>query len=188
MSDNIQNIADGLTGLAAVIRKHGTCAPAALDELATRLSALAAQGGGVTIPAGTLVSVDVSVGEDDSDHRIFARATGEVMDRDDVEPVVLCIEESRNFASPPVPVERGEDHKCDEACYLWHNPAKPQPAAHAEEGARVTDARLTACIEGIALAKMALIKNDPVKAYERLNETSDKLDALKRAEKGEGNG
>jgi hypothetical protein len=45
MNDTIEKIADGITGLAAVIRKHGTCAPAALDELAARLSTLAAQGG-----------------------------------------------------------------------------------------------------------------------------------------------
>lgn len=45
MADSIERIADGLTGLAAVIRKHGTCAPAALDVLAARLRALSPAGG-----------------------------------------------------------------------------------------------------------------------------------------------
>jgi hypothetical protein len=54
---------------------------------------------GVVIPSGTEISVDVSTGDDDAQNRIFAIATGEVMMHAG-KPVVLCIEESRNFAKP----------------------------------------------------------------------------------------
>lgn len=49
----------------------------------------------IRIPAGTLISVDVSEGDDDAENRVFARATGEVMPYH--EPVILSIEEERNF-------------------------------------------------------------------------------------------
>jgi len=55
-----------------------------------------------TIPANVLVSVDVSTGDEDAEHRIFARTTGEVIryavGGPVTDPVILCIEESRNYA------------------------------------------------------------------------------------------
>lgn len=46
MTHTIESIAAGLDGLAAVIRKHGTCAPAALEECAERLRKLAPEASG----------------------------------------------------------------------------------------------------------------------------------------------
>lgn len=71
------------------------------------LRALAAQGkaGGVAeIPTGTKVSVDVSTGNEDFEHRIFATVIG--VERGE-KLVILCEEESRNFAPPANPPEAG---------------------------------------------------------------------------------
>jgi hypothetical protein len=46
MTTKIEDAAKALRGLAAVIRKYGTCAPAALEEIADRLAALSAREGG----------------------------------------------------------------------------------------------------------------------------------------------
>lgn len=67
--------------------------------------------------------------------------------------------------------------ECDIDTGVFEMPtAAPQPAQAGASGGG--DGRLTACIEGIALAKMALMAGDPVKAHERLNAISDKLDTF----------
>lgn len=75
----------------------------AMLEFAAELRTLAQQqgtaGGVAEIPTGTEVSVDVSTGDDDFEHRIFATVTGVQRDRPD-KPVILCEEKSRNFATP----------------------------------------------------------------------------------------
>jgi hypothetical protein len=59
----------------------------------------------IVVPAGTEISVDVSKGEDDAQDRIFARATGEVMEYQGA-GIILCIEESRNFGEPEKKAKR----------------------------------------------------------------------------------
>ncbi len=81
-----------------------------------------------TIPANVLVSVDVSTCDDDAEHRIFARTTGEVIryavDGPLTDPAILCIEESRNY-TPTVDGGR----KCPPDC-TWLEHSKDCPVRY----------------------------------------------------------
>ena len=109
--------ADDITRLAdEVLNLHAPGNPTPDDyarrkRIAAELRILALQqgkaGGVADIPAGTLVSVDVSTGDDDFDHRIFATVTGVQRDRPE-KPVILCEEQSRNFAPPAHSSDAGD--------------------------------------------------------------------------------
>ena len=108
-----------------------TMTPAGHDTLAQHGKA----GGVAEIPTGTKVSVDVSTGEEDFEHRIFATVIG--VERGE-KPVILCEEESRNFANPPEAGVTDEmvERYC-EATYLGFSSMRPLVQEHFRKAVRI---------------------------------------------------
>lgn len=129
-----------------------------LRQCAHELRQLAQQGkaGGVAeIPTGTKVSVDVSTGDEDFEHRIFATVIG--VERGE-KPVILCEEESRNFAPPANSPESGvTDEIVERVAIAVSNVMRPHPDPraywewlHEEERAKRRD---IACAAIAAMAQ-----------------------------------
>jgi len=125
-------------------------------------------GGVAEIPTGTTVSVDVSTGDEDFEHRIFATVIG--VERGE-KPVILCEEESRNFAPPAnSPEARVMDEMVERAAIAVSNVMRPHPNPraywewlHEEERAKRRD---------IARAVIAVLAQQPSHRKPMVNPTT----------------